>query len=79
VSRPVTALREAAGQVYGYFRWCLPKGHLWSGPDPGRAPDLGPPDWKGLCVTCGLIAKPRPNWRRFILMGDCVPNDRPTT
>lgn len=67
-------IREAVGQAYGYARWCLPNGHLWSGPDPDRAPEVGPPDWKGLCVTCGLVAKPRPSWRRFILMGDCVPS-----
>lgn len=71
MSRAVTALREASGQAYGYARWCLPRGHLWTGRSEER------PDWKGLCVTCGWIAKPRPGWRRFILMGDCVPSAGP--
>ena len=76
--RTLTAAREALGQAYGYLRWCLPQGHLWSGPDPDQSPDLAPPDWRGVCVTCGKVAPPRPSWRRFILMGACVPHGEPT-
>jgi len=78
VKRAATAVREALGQAYGYLRWCLPRGHAWSGPNPDRAPDLAPPGWNGICVTCGKVAKPRPSSRRFILMGDCVPDEEPT-
>lgn len=78
MSRALVAIREAVGQAYGYARWCFLEGHHWTGPDPERAPDLAPPEWRGICTTCGLVAKPRPTWRRFILMGDCVPDDKPT-
>jgi hypothetical protein len=74
MNSPIAVGVQAIRQINGYARWCLPKGHLWSGPDPERSPELGPPDWKGLCVTCGLVAKPRPGWRRLILMGDCIPS-----
>jgi hypothetical protein len=78
MSHPLVAVREGVGQAYGYARWCFPRGHLWSGPSPDRAPDLAPPEWRGICVTCGLVAKPRPSWRRFILVGDCIPSGKPT-
>lgn len=63
----LTATMQALRQADGYVRWCFPRGHLWT----GRSEDH--PDWLGVCVTCGKIAPPRPNWRCFILMGDCVP------
>lgn len=75
MNRTLTAIREASGQLYGYARWCFLEGHHWTGRDPDRSPDLAPPDWRGICITCGKVAKPRPTWRRFILMGDCVPDD----
>ncbi len=60
-------IRQALSQTYGYIRHCLPRGHLWT----GRSDEH--PNWRGLCVTCGKVAPPRPSWRRFILMGACVP------
>lgn len=68
MNRALTATAQLLGQLYGYLRWCLLEGHLWT----GRSEEH--PDWRGLCVTCGKVAKPRPGWRRFILMGGCVPS-----
>jgi hypothetical protein len=59
--------RQTLRQAHGYTRWCLPRGHLWT----GRSDEH--PNWRGVCVTCGKVAASRPSWRRFILMGDCAP------
>lgn len=64
---PWCTTRQALSQAYGYIHWCLPRGHLWT----GRSDEH--PNWRGVCVTCGKVAAPRPGWRRFILMGDCAP------
>lgn len=70
--RPLSCIVQGVSQIHGWLRWCLPQGHGWSGPDPDRSPDLGAPDWLGICTTCGKVAPPRPSWRRFVLMGDCA-------
>jgi hypothetical protein len=75
VKSPTTAIRQALWQAGGYLRYCRPQGHRWTGPDPDRTPDLGPPEWKGVCVTCGKIGPPRPTWKRFGLMNLHPPQD----
>lgn len=59
----IKAVMQARSQLYGYLRWCIPRGHLWSGRNEEH------PDWRGVCVTCGKV-DPHPGRRRFILMGD---------
>ncbi|MFF0736873.1 hypothetical protein ACFYVK_35330 [Streptomyces chartreusis] len=68
MNSPLALGMQALRQIDGYARWCIPRGHLWT----GRSDEH--PNWRGVCVTCGKVAPPRPGWRRFIFMGECAPS-----